>query len=598
MPLQSFIDKVGPVVSATWLNAVDLLKFTIFADSTTKAQARTALTTDAPLEVVNGGTGQRSLGALTQDLLSYIFPQTTEEAAANITPTDYSYMPGNVMRYGAVGDGATNDTAAIQDAISVASASPNGELVYLPTGTYAVTEINLSSATSIFSRSLKLKGDGRYLTKIVPFAAGNVLLNMKGQNNAHIEGMTFDSSSYTSQCAIFAARTTTSTNCNNNKFRDIFVDGSYSKASVVLNGSESSNWFNCRFTNSNAAASYCTFWSGGGALIGGLQSITTVSGGTVTNVNNPNTDNKMFGCEFYGPYNNATIVRFSQSCGYKMFGCTVISGAALNCKLVQYGDNDGSNRINCYVTWSSCHFEGFGATSTVHYLKTDGATVFFQGISSIEGSYILDPDVAIIDHDRTTVASQPVMEGSIWTTFTAAPNEVTSRMYVYALYGCDFCFKSSQQDGTMYVSGFVQNSRVDTVYYLGGATRFVGCWHTTVAASVPTTGTYTVGETIQLETPVVGQPIGWKCTVSGTLGTLNGGITNGSIDINTNLLTVSSTTGLAEGQRISIVGVSSGPFYIRKLVGTVAYLDANANATVVGSPMSFANATLVAMANL
>lgn len=63
MALQNFIDKSGPVISAAWLNAVDILKFTVFGDATTKANARIALTSDAAFEVANGGTGQRTLKA-------------------------------------------------------------------------------------------------------------------------------------------------------------------------------------------------------------------------------------------------------------------------------------------------------------------------------------------------------------------------------------------------------------------------------------------------------------------------------------------------------------------------------------------------------
>ena len=151
MPLQSFVDKVGPIISAAWLNAVDLLKFTVFDDAVTKATARTALTTDAPLEVVNGGTGQRSLSSLATDLASYYKPQTPEEATAGVTPTDYSYLPGNILRYGAVGDGLTDDTTAIQDAID------SNNNVYVP-GSHAGTKYIFSALT--FRLRTYIHGDG------------------------------------------------------------------------------------------------------------------------------------------------------------------------------------------------------------------------------------------------------------------------------------------------------------------------------------------------------------------------------------------------------------------------------------------------------
>jgi len=114
MPLQNFVDKVGPVVSAAWLNAVDGLKFTVFADAATKAAARTALTSDAPLEVVNGGTGSRT-GEPSYGI-------STEETSLSITPTNYHYPYGNVLRYGAVGNGSNNDLTAINNAAKVAAA--------------------------------------------------------------------------------------------------------------------------------------------------------------------------------------------------------------------------------------------------------------------------------------------------------------------------------------------------------------------------------------------------------------------------------------------------------------------------------------------
>jgi hypothetical protein len=43
MPLQNFVDKVGPAISAAWLNLVDGLLTTVFGGAQTKADARAAL---------------------------------------------------------------------------------------------------------------------------------------------------------------------------------------------------------------------------------------------------------------------------------------------------------------------------------------------------------------------------------------------------------------------------------------------------------------------------------------------------------------------------------------------------------------------------
>lgn len=47
-----------------------------------------------------------------------LYPQTAAEITAGVTPTNYAYPAGHAFRYGAVGDGSTDDNTAIANAIS------------------------------------------------------------------------------------------------------------------------------------------------------------------------------------------------------------------------------------------------------------------------------------------------------------------------------------------------------------------------------------------------------------------------------------------------------------------------------------------------
>lgn len=100
-----------------------------------------------------------------------LWPQTAAELAAAVTPSDYAYPPGNVLRYGAVGNGTTDDTTAVANAIAVAKSTTFASTsVYFPAGTYLIDDGTLtygSSATGILfygdgptSSTLKLALDG------------------------------------------------------------------------------------------------------------------------------------------------------------------------------------------------------------------------------------------------------------------------------------------------------------------------------------------------------------------------------------------------------------------------------------------------------
>ena len=124
------------------------------------------------LPVVSSGTGSDS--ALRTDLANATaasagsrlsgFRQTGTGATAR-TVDDKLKDTVSVKDFGAVGDGTTDDTAAIQAAINAA----NGKPVLIPGGTYRITSTLTWSPTtyvSSFAPSLKISGDGIGVTII------------------------------------------------------------------------------------------------------------------------------------------------------------------------------------------------------------------------------------------------------------------------------------------------------------------------------------------------------------------------------------------------------------------------------------------------
>jgi hypothetical protein len=77
-----------------------------------------------PADLVPGTVSQSVIGQL-------LWPRTEEEIAAGVTPTNYAYPPGNVLRYGAVPDGVTDCLAAINKCIAAnkRTSLPDGDFL-------------------------------------------------------------------------------------------------------------------------------------------------------------------------------------------------------------------------------------------------------------------------------------------------------------------------------------------------------------------------------------------------------------------------------------------------------------------------------------
>jgi len=93
----------------------------------------------------------------------------------------------NVKLFGAKGDGTTDDTAALQTAISAVKTAGGGTLLF-PKGTYLISnQLSISSVTHMHCIGAK---DGSSIIKR-PSGAGNNLLVIDGSNKVTVEGLYF-----------------------------------------------------------------------------------------------------------------------------------------------------------------------------------------------------------------------------------------------------------------------------------------------------------------------------------------------------------------------------------------------------------------------
>jgi hypothetical protein len=148
---QNFKDNVGPVLAASWLNALDVTANFVLNGAQTVAQAQTALGIPSggiavPVVIGVGGTGQttaaaalNALGgttaaaalaaaeaAINQAYIgSQLYPRTPDEVRLGITPINFAYVPGSFYRYNAKG-GAVRVADAVITAGSAVVTSASG----------------------------------------------------------------------------------------------------------------------------------------------------------------------------------------------------------------------------------------------------------------------------------------------------------------------------------------------------------------------------------------------------------------------------------------------------------------------------------------
>lgn len=112
-------------------------------------------------------------GLTTAKIGELLYPRSTIEQSLSVTPTNYAYPVGDVRRYGAVGNGSTDDTSAIQTAINVCWVS--SDTVTLPQGVFSVTGLTLTVPPANRDRVLRMRGAGYGEPFALTQSAGTVI---------------------------------------------------------------------------------------------------------------------------------------------------------------------------------------------------------------------------------------------------------------------------------------------------------------------------------------------------------------------------------------------------------------------------------------
>ncbi len=221
-----------------------------------------AITYDATLKTAAGATVW-SVTAYKETVTTY-YPITAAEIAASVTPTDYSYPPGDVRRYGAIGDGVTDDRAAIQNAITVARyvTTSTGAEVRLTSGTHLINPvasgdsinngllIPYTSANGATGR-VKLVGEGR--SSILKAGGTGMVVVRLADSHCGIEDLTIDGASLSGVFGLgilpqSVTQTATVVHQNYNRVRGVYIkncaEALAMQAGPKVAGYDSGCWYN------------------------------------------------------------------------------------------------------------------------------------------------------------------------------------------------------------------------------------------------------------------------------------------------------------------------------------------------------------------
>lgn len=488
----------------------------------------------------------------------------------------------NVKSFGAVGDGATDDTSAIEGAWVAAMVL--GGVMVLPSGTYYCPNgLDLSTNVARYIQAMVIRGAGDGSTTIQTHNA-EVGIDLGGQNNVRIEDIRLYDDGTTAKVGVARYRSATGVDGNGHfhVYRNLTIEGNYSAACLYSIGSEVNQHFgvnlinggsgDCYYTDNTNSLSVTLAQTGvepGSNTVNNFFGGRMVAGGTGSTLHCVDgiTDNlNFYGVYLVGTGSNYNILLGGNSAdsvqGNKVFnGCrfegvvdtfTIIADQVWGLKIVdcEFGQNPGLD-INWTNTPTGVGLIGGYIDRNWHLNR--GLT-----IPVVTDSYIRIPSTAnfhantltinhhiansIVEGDTITIGGSCYIYASVIVendTYDGVyrikygPNTPTSAGNAHGAVVVNQPFGSAPTGaltGTLatadgnnwYPAGFL-NSLSYPVFYNGANWIPMGTpWRVVFDSAAPVSGTYAVGDRVYNKAPSAGGYSGWVCVSAGSPGTWKG----------------------------------------------------------------------------
>ena len=307
----------------------------------------------------------------------------------------------NVKTFGAVGDGVTNDTAAVQKAITAGANA--GQKVFFPQGTYLVDSITQDGGQG------GILGESMWSTIIKARSAQTTLVSLTNLYGTEISNITFDPNGLVGTCLdtswstaapsismkyshISFAAATWGTQAwkaqynNDTTFESIVIPQSTSKPGLVLNAPGG----DCRLTD-------CTLFS---RLDINCQNI-SIKGGVVSGINVTGSDDnniEAIGTYWYADPSGNSLNNLNVSASGYMQCCTILGGR------VENGSSSGfffggSGSVNGGILCLNAQFllTGSGVTPSIVQSTLQNTTGGYKFPIEIRGG-VIEPGIVVPNH--------------------------------------------------------------------------------------------------------------------------------------------------------------------------------------------------------